>query len=69
MLHHGLGIFYLRDLTIRAGIESGGIITVRDEFMPTPLPMYMVHINPRPSPKEQAFIDFIRTLNLASAYV
>lgn len=67
MVHQGLGICYLPDFTIKAGIESGEIITVLDEFMPPPLPMYVVHINPRPSPKEQAFIDFIRTLNLATA--
>ncbi|WP_336239493.1 LysR family transcriptional regulator [Enterobacter chuandaensis] len=69
MVHHGLGICYLPEFTVRAGMESGEIITALDAYMPAPLPMYVVHINPHPSPKEQAFIDFLRTLNLATAPV
>lgn len=66
MVKNGLGISYLPDFTVRDGINSGEIISILAEFMPPPLPMYVVHVNPRPSPKEQAFIDFIRTLNLAT---
>jgi len=66
MVKNGLGIVYLPDFTVRDGINSGKIVSVFDDFMPPPLPMYMVHVNPKPSPKEQAFIDFIRTLNLAT---
>ncbi|NIG88094.1 MAG: LysR family transcriptional regulator [Serratia symbiotica] len=66
MVKNGLGIVYLPDFTVRDGINSGKIVSVLDEFMPPPLPMYVVHVNPKPSPKEQAFIDFIRTLNLAT---
>lgn len=66
MVKNGLGISYLPDFTVREGINSGEILSVLDEFMPPPLPMYVVHVNPKPSPKEQAFIDFIRTLNLAT---
>ncbi|MFP1727192.1 LysR family transcriptional regulator [Lonsdalea quercina] len=66
MVKNGQGISYLPDFTIRESINSGEIISVLDEFMPPPLPMYVVYINPRPSPNEQAFIDFIRTLNLAT---
>ena len=66
MVNHDLGICYLPDFTLREGIKSGEIITALNEFMPPALPMYVVHINPHPSPKEQAFIDFIRTLNLAT---
>ncbi len=64
MVQYGLGISYLPGFTISEGIKTGEVITVFDELMPPPLPMYVVYINPHPSPKEQAFINFIRSLNL-----
>ncbi len=67
MVKNGLGISYLPDFTLSEEIKSGEIITVLDEYMPPPLPMYVVYINPQPSPREQAFINFVRSLNLTIA--
>jgi DNA-binding transcriptional LysR family regulator len=61
----GLGIAYLPDFTVGDMLTSGKLVSVLDSYMPPPLPMYVVHINPKPSKREQVFIDFIKTLSLA----
>lgn len=65
MVLNDQGISYLPDFTVKKSLMDGDIISLLDEFMPQPLPMYIVHINPHPSLKEKAFIDFIKSLNLA----
>lgn len=65
MVKHGLGISYLPDFTVNKEIASGEIIPILEKFMPPPLPMYIVHVNPYPSLKELKFINFVKTLNIA----
>jgi len=66
MVKNGLGIAYLPDFTIHEALKNGEIISIFDEFMPPPLPMYIVYANQFPSQKEKAFIDFIYSLNLTT---
>ncbi|MDN3702662.1 LysR family transcriptional regulator [Vibrio artabrorum] len=61
-----LGICYLPDFTVSQELERGELITVLDEFMPPPLPIYLVHINRNLSPKEKAFVEFIKSLKICS---
>lgn len=61
-----IGICYLPDFTVSQELEKGDLITVLNEFMPPPLPMYIVHIHKNLSAKEKAFIDFVKSLNICS---
>ncbi|MCE0496107.1 LysR family transcriptional regulator [Vibrio salinus] len=69
MALNGLGIAYLPDFTVGQAIEDRKLVNVLTEYMPPPLPMFVVHINPRPSKREQVFIDFIKQLSLAKCPV
>ncbi|MZI96117.1 LysR family transcriptional regulator [Vibrio sp. CAIM 722] len=60
----GHGLAYLPDFTVKNALESGRLISVLDQYMPAPLPMYIVHVNAQPSKREQAFIDFIKALSI-----
>lgn len=64
MVRHGEGISYLPHFTLKPWLDAGEILSVLDNWMPAPLPMYIVYVNPQPSLKEKAFIDFIRSLDL-----
>jgi len=61
----GLGIAYLPEFTVNKAISNGRLVAILDEYMPSSLPMYIVHINPKPSKREQVFIDFIQSLSIA----
>lgn len=61
----GQGIAYLPDFTVKPMLARGELVSILEDYMPPPLPMYVVYINPQPSKREQLFIDFLKTLSLA----
>ncbi|MFA1563194.1 LysR family transcriptional regulator [Aliivibrio fischeri] len=66
LTNENLNICYLPDFTVSQELKRGELITVLDEFMPAPLPMYILHINRDLSPKENAFVQFIKSLGICS---
>lgn len=66
LAQEGLGIAYLPDFTVSEALNNQSLVSILDAYMPPPLPMYIVHINPKPSKREQVFIDFIKRLFLAN---
>lgn len=65
MALNDLGVIYLPDFTVCNALSENQLMSILDDYMPPPLPMYVVHINPVPSKKEQIFIDFLKELPLA----
>ncbi|CAG9001398.1 MAG: HTH-type transcriptional regulator PgrR [Candidatus Celerinatantimonas neptuna] len=60
----GLGICYLPEFVVRESVSQGLLVTLLDEFMPCELPMYVVHVNAKPTRNEFVFIEFLRSLNM-----
>ncbi|MFM2484866.1 LysR family transcriptional regulator [Celerinatantimonas yamalensis] len=69
MARSGLGVAYLPDFTVDNALANQQLVSILEPFMPPPLPMYIVHINPKPSKREQVIIDLIKSLPLARAQV
>lgn len=60
----GFGISYLPDFIVEQEIKSGKLISTLDDFMPPPLPMYVLFANKHPTSKEKIFIDFLKEIKI-----
>ncbi|WP_191091628.1 LysR family transcriptional regulator [Affinibrenneria salicis] len=60
----GAGVVYLPSFTVKNAIAQQRLVSVLDQDIPGPLQLYVVHANRNLSAKEQAFIQFLHSLNL-----